>query len=129
MQYARSNENSFIEFAHSTEHADIFLPIDITMTNGSSGVNGNGSISKRRASESFFDHPNAPHDWNEYMLPTKRPHLMIGNTSHLFPAGHPPLFDYQSAAAHVEPFNALLDKVNILLIECDSAFVCIIQFN
>lgn len=49
------------------------------------------------------------------MIPSKRQHLMLGSTSHLFP-GHPPLFDYQPSASHSEPYSSLLDKVRAVLL-------------
>lgn len=45
------------------------------------------------------------------MLPAKRPHLMINSNTQLFPS-QPPLFDYHSGTAHIEPFTSILEKVS-----------------
>lgn len=63
---------------------------------------------------SVYDHPSNIHEWADYMLQSKRPHLMMGTSgsNHLF-AGHPPLFDYQSGPpSHVDSFANNLDKVS-----------------
>lgn len=59
---------------------------------------------------SVYDHQSSIHEWADYMLQSKRPHLIMGaaGNSHLFPS-HPPLFEYPAAPSHVEPFP--LDKV------------------
>lgn len=44
------------------------------------------------------------------MLSAKRPHLMINSNTQLFPS-QPPLFDYHSGTAHIEPFTSILEKV------------------
>lgn len=63
---------------------------------------------------SFYEHQNGPQEWNDYMLPTKRQHVMLGNTGHIFPSVHPTFYEYQSGGpttTHSEPFSNLLDKV------------------
>lgn len=49
-QYVRANENSVIEY--SSEHSDIFLPVDGGSSSSSSAsLNGNSHSLKRRGSE------------------------------------------------------------------------------
>ncbi|GAB0090111.1 CBFA2T2 [Sergentomyia squamirostris] len=102
-QFVRSNETSVFEFAHnSTEHSEIFLPIEGGSFAGNGPtINGNGILLKRRASDNFFDSQHQ-HEWNDHPLPAKRPHhsLLLSTSSstaaHLLPS-HAPLFDYQLA--------------------------------
>lgn len=63
---------------------------------------------------SVYDHQSSIHEWADYMLQSKRPHLMMSTAgnSHLFGPSHPPLFDYQTGPpSHVETFSGALDKV------------------
>ena len=114
------------------ENASLPLPL----TNGSDRHQLNGSstsaLLKRRGSERFvgvslgramdsliiefrihsiYDHQATTQEWTDYMLQSKRPHLMMSANSHLF-SGHPPMFEYQSSQPHMELFTNALDKVS-----------------
>ncbi|XP_037041535.1 protein CBFA2T2 isoform X1 [Bradysia coprophila] len=111
LQYVRTNENSVFENTHATEHSDIFLPIEVSSSNGGTTVNGNGVILKRRTSDSLYENQSVPttEAWNDYLLPAKRPHLIVNSNAQLF-TSQPPLFDYHSGGAHIEPFTSILEK-------------------
>uniref|UniRef100_A0A1B0D6E2 MYND-type domain-containing protein n=1 Tax=Phlebotomus papatasi TaxID=29031 RepID=A0A1B0D6E2_PHLPP len=106
-QFVRSNESSVFEFAHnSTEHSEIFLPIESgSFAGNGASINGNGLLLKRRASDNQHQH-----DWSDHTLPSKRAHhsLMLtsgSSAAHLLPA-HTPLFDYQLAPHLHSDFGA-----------------------
>lgn len=106
------------EFAHNTDHTDIFLNVDgggggggtggptSTNYNGTASMissaslnGGNGLLLKRRASDNFFEHSHSHHDWpnSDTLGPpnSKRPHHSILFNNHLQSLAYGP-----GAAAH-----------------------------
>lgn len=63
---------------------------------------------------SIYDHQNGPHDWPEYLIQSKRSHLMMNTTAvngHMF-ANYPGAFDYPTAPpSHLESFPNTSEKV------------------
>lgn len=114
LQYVTSNESSAIEFSHgSSDHAEIFLPVEGATVNSS--VNGNGLVFKRRPSDTLGDQHNVVTDWNDYIYPPAKrlhSHTALMNSSHLF-SSQPSLFEYQGSAGNQSEagFGVLLDKV------------------
>ncbi|XP_037918173.1 protein CBFA2T2 isoform X2 [Hermetia illucens] len=115
LQYVTSNESSAIEFSHgSSDHAEIFLPVEGATVNSS--VNGNGLVFKRRPSDTLGDQHNVVTDWNDYIYPPAKrlhSHTALMNSSHLF-SSQPSLFEYQGSAGNQSEagFGVLLDKSN-----------------
>lgn len=67
---------------------------------------------RRRKTKSIYDNSTMLPEWSEYLLQSKRSHLMMPTANgHIF-ASYPPLFDYSVASSlHADTFSSSLDKV------------------
>lgn len=62
----------------------------------------------------LYDHQNGFHEWSEYLLQAKRPHLLMNATTngHMF-SNYSTLLDYNAMPpAQIESFSSTLDKVS-----------------